>query len=167
VYCSHCEKDMPKDFKFCPVCGSIPPAPKSPPPPEPNYNPRPPQQPNYNPRPPPEPNYNPRPPQQPNYNPQYQAGYKSIDTATILAAVLGFLGLSGVGHMYVGRVGRGVGLLIGILVLDVIGLATIWFGVGIIFLIAGLAMYIWHIFDVRNLCREYNNYLSQNGQPPW
>ena len=148
---------MPKDFRFCPVCGSPPPAPKSPPQPEPNYNPY----------PSPQPNYNPRPPPQPNYNPQYQTGYKSMDTATILAAVLGFFGLCGIGHMYIGRVGRGVGLLIGILVLDVIGFATVMFLVGIPFLIAALAIYIWHIFDVRNLCREYNNYLSQNGRPPW
>lgn len=90
-----------------------------------------------------------------------------MDTATILAAVIGILGISGIGHMYVGRVGRGVGLLIGILILDVIGMATIWFGVGAIFLIAGLAIYIWHIFDARNLCRQYNNYLAQNGRPPW
>ena len=142
MYCSHCEKDMPKDFKFCPVCGSPPPAPKSPPPPNPNYNPNPPQQPNYN----------PYPPQQPNYNPQMPLGHKSIDTATILAAVLGLFGLCGIGHMYIGKVGKGVGLLIGVIVLYAIGVVTVMFGVGIIFLIGALILYIWHIFDDSIFC---------------
>jgi len=31
VYCSNCAKDMSNNFKFCPVCGSILPAPKFPP----------------------------------------------------------------------------------------------------------------------------------------
>ncbi len=155
MYCSNCEKDMPKDFKFCPICGSMPTVTKSPPPP-----------PNYNQQPPP-PNYNQQPPQQPNYNPQYQAGYKSADTATILAAVLGIFGLCGIGHMYAGRVGKGVGLLIGTIILFIIGFATVMFGVGAIFLIGGFILYIWHIFDARNLCRQYNDFLSRNGRPPW
>jgi len=107
VYCSHCEKDMPKDFNFCPVCGSLPPAPKSPP--QPNYNPNPPPQPNYNPNPPPQPNYNPNPPPQPNYSPQYQTGHKDESTTLILSIILGLIGLPGIGHMYVGKVGKGVG----------------------------------------------------------
>ena len=160
MYCSHCEKDMPKNFKFCPVCGSAPPAPN--PPPQPNYNPNPPPQPNYNPNPPPQPNYNPNPPPQPNYNPQYQAGYKDENTTLILAIILGFIGLPGIGHMYVGKVGSGVGILIGSWVLIVVGVLTM--GIG---LIVYLVLFIWQIFDSRKLCRQYNQYLSQNGRPPW
>ena len=150
---------MPDDFKFCPICGTPSPAPTSPPPPEPRSSPQyPPPQPNP-------PNYNPYPPQQP--NPQSYAGYKTESTTLILAIVLGLFGLCGIGHMYVGRVGRGIGLLIGVLVLAIIGGATIWFGIGAIFLIGVLILFIWQIFDARNLCREYNDYLSRNGRPPW
>jgi len=152
VYCSHCEKDMPKDFKFCPVCGSSPPAPKSPPPQQPNYNPNPPQQPNYN----------PNPPQQPNYNPQYQTGYKDESTTLILSIVLGLIGLPGIGHMYVGKVGSGVGILIGSWILIIVGVVTM--GIG---LIIYLILFIWQIINSRNLCRQYNLYLSQTGRPPW
>ena len=137
---------MPKDFKFCPVCGSSPPKPKYSPPP------------NYNPNPPP--NYNPNPP--PNYNPQYQTGHKDESTTLILSIILGLIGLPGIGHMYVGKVGMGVGILIGSWILIVIGVMTMGFG-----LIIYLILFIWQIFNSRNLCRQYNQYLSQNGRPPW
>ena len=142
MYCSHCEKDMPKDFKFCPVCGSAPPAPKSPPTPEPNHN--------------------PYPPPQPNYNPQYQTGHKDESTTLILSIVLGLIGLPGIGHMYVDKVGKGIGILIGSWILIVIGVLTM--GIG---LIIYLVLFIWQVFNSRNLCRQYNQYFSQNGRPPW
>lgn len=154
MYCSHCEKDMPDDFKFCPVCGSPPPAPISPPPPQ--FNP--PQQPNP-------PNYNPYPPQQP--NPQSYVGYKSEGTALVLAIVLGLFGLCGIGQMYAGRIGRGVGILFGVWILYGIGVATLYILIGIAFLIGGLILFIWQIFDARNLCKQYNDYLLNNGRPPW
>ena len=168
MYCSHCEKNMPKDFKFCPVCGS--PAPKSPPqpthnpysPPQPTHNPYSPPQPNYNQNPPPQPNYNQNPPPQPNYNPQYHTGHKDENTTLILSIILGLIGLPGIGHMYVGKVGKGVGILIGSWILIIVGVATL--GIG---LIVYLILFIWQIFDSRNLCRQYNQYLSQNGRPPW
>jgi len=64
--------------------------------------------------------------------------------------------------MYVGKVGKGIGILIGSWILFIIGVLT--FGIG---LIIYLILFIWQIFNSRNLCREYNNYLSQNGRPPW
>jgi len=154
MYCNHCEKDMPNDFKFCPVCGNppsgVPQYSQPPPPPPPRYNTPPPNPPNYQNNPPP-----------------YQGLYKNEGTAILLAAILGFIGLCGVGHMYIGKIGRGIGFLIVVLILDSIGWATVWMLIGIPFLIIGLVIYVWHIFDVRNLCREYNDYLSRNGRPPW
>jgi len=154
VYCSHCEKDMPNDFKYCPVCGS-PPAKKSSPPPgeySRQFNPPPPQ------------------PKTANYSqntPQYPVGYKGEGTALILAIVLGLFGLCGIGHLYVGKIGRGIGILIGNWVLLGIGVATAVFLIGIPFLIGALVLFIWQIIDARNLCREYNDYLANNGRPPW
>jgi len=170
VYCSHCEKDMPNDFKFCPVCGSPPEKKSSPPPGEYSrqFNPPPPQPKpesysQNNPPPPPPPNYNPNP----QNNPQYQIGHKSEGTALILAIVLGLFGLSGIGHIYVGRIGRGVGILIGNWVLLGIGGATLFFLIGIPILIGAFVLFIWQIIDARNLCRKYNDYLANNGRPPW
>lgn len=156
MYCNHCEKDMPNDFKFCPVCGS-------PPPPQPHAYPN-----------------NPPPPQQSNY---YQSNYyqntpnfyKSESTTLILAIILGLLGIQGVGHMYVGKIGKGVGILIGSIILAVIGYSFLIAGfalypllaIGIIILIGYFIMFIWQIINSRNLCLEYNDYISRNGKPPW
>ena len=142
LYCNHCQKDMGNNFKICPVCNPPQPSPHSPP-----------QQ---------QPNYNPNPPPQPNYNPQHQTGHKEESTTLILSIALGFIGLPGIGHMYVGKVGKGVGILIGSWILIAIGIATM--GIG---LIVYLILFIWQIFNSRNLCRQYNQYLSQNGRPPW
>ena len=99
------------------------------------------------------------------YNPMTPpqgALYKNEGTALILSIVLGLFCLNGIGQIYAGKVGRGVAMLIvGIIVL-IIGFATM--GIG---LIAYLGFFIWQIFDTKNLCREYNEYFSQNGRPPW
>ena len=135
---------MPNDFQFCPVCGSPP----SPHPPQQN-------------QPPPVQNY-----YQNNYY-QNVVGLKSEGTTLILSILLGLVTIQGIGHMYVGKIGKGVVILIVGLVLGVTGWATIWIGVGAIFLIGNFILFIWQIIDSRNLCRQYNDYLSKNGKPPW
>lgn len=97
------------------------------------------------------------------YNPEY----KSEGTTLVLSIVLGLFGLCGVGHMYVGKVGKGVGILILGIVLFAVGIATIAFGVGIIFLIIFVVLFIWQIVDSRKLCFYYNGYLDSNGDRPW
>lgn len=97
------------------------------------------------------------------YNPEF----KSEGTTLVLSIVLGILGIAGVGHMYIGQVGKGVGILIGGLILLIIGFTTLMFGVGAIFLIIYLVLFIWQIIDSRKLCFYYNGYLSSNGQRPW
>jgi TM2 domain-containing membrane protein YozV len=99
------------------------------------------------------------------YNPMLPpqgALYKNEGTGLILSIVLGLFGLNGIGQIYAGRVGRGIGIMIGSWVLIVVGVLTM--GIG---LIAYLAIFIWQIFDTKNLCRQYNEFVSQNGRPPW
>lgn len=153
---------MMTNFKFCPVCGS---------PPQPSNTPT---QMYGNPSSNPNPRNNPIPPNQNNYynNNYYQnsnpmVGMKSESTTLILSIVLGLLGLSGIGHMYVGKVGKGVGILIGNILLWVIGFATMFFGVGFILLIVGLVLFIWQIIDSKKLCVYYNDHLRRTGSPPW
>ena len=93
-------------------------------------------------------------------------GWKSDSTTLILAIVLGLFGLSGIGHLYLGMIGRGVGILIGGIILWVVGIVTIGFGVGIVLLIGYLVMFIWQIIDARRLCREYNDYYEDHGEEP-
>lgn len=134
---------MYSDFKFCPVCG-LPPKQQQNSPPVQNYY-------------------------QNNYyqNPQNVHSFKSEGITLILSIILGIIGLQGVGHMYVGKIGKGIGILIGSIIIFLIGVFTIWIGVGVILLIIYLIIFIWQIFDSRSLCRQYNDYLSKTGKPPW
>jgi len=166
MYCNHCQRDMPNDFKLCPVCGNPPSgSPQAPPQPPPQYNAPPQPPPQYNAPPPNPPNYNPYPPRQP--NPQSYASYKSEGTTLVLSIVLGLLMINGVGHLYVSKIGKGVAILIGSIILAIAGFATLFFGVGVILLIIYFIIFIWQIVDSRKLCQEYNNYLLNNGRPPW
>ena len=88
--------------------------------------------------------------------------YKNEGTGLILSIVLGIFGLCGIGQIYAGRVGRGIGIMIGVWILVAIGIATM--GIG---LIAVLAVFIWQIFDTKKLCKKYNDFLASNGSPPW
>jgi len=88
--------------------------------------------------------------------------YKNEGTGLILAIILGFFGLSGIGEIYAGRVGRGIGILIGGIILLVLMIVTMGI-TGIVYLI----IFIWSIFDTKKLCREYNDFLGSNGRPPW
>ena len=99
------------------------------------------------------------------YNPRYLtqgALYKNEGTALILSIVLGLFCLNGIGQIYAGKVGRGIAIMIGSWVLIVVGVLTL--GIG---LIAYLAIFIWQIFDTKKLCKEYNEFVSLNGRPPW
>ena len=108
--------------------------------------------------------------------------YKSEGTTLILAIILGLLGLNGIGHLYVGKIARGVGHLIGSIVLFYAGLSIIVFGLllmgwsaeadgsivgfGVVLLILHFAMFIWQIIDARKYCRIYNEYVQANGRAP-
>jgi len=78
----------------------------------------------------------------------------SLTTGTILAA-LGLIGFMGIGHMYLGRVATGIGLLLGawllwcfVFFLPLIGLFCVPLGA---------ALEIWTIYHVRSIIkkREY------------
>lgn len=97
-----------------------------------------------------------------NYIGQRPPEWKSEGTTLVLTIVLGILGLGGIGHIYLGKIARGIGILIVGLILLVFSIATM--GIGLIVLIP---FAIWVIFDARDKCRYYNNYLQQNGKSPW
>lgn len=96
-----------------------------------------------------------------------QRKIKSESTALVLSIILGLFGIQGIGHIYVGKVGKGVGILIGSFILFAAGIATVFVGIGIVLLIIYFVVYIWQIIDSRNLCRKYNDELEDTGEPPW
>jgi len=111
--------------------------------------------------------------------------YKSEGLTLGLSIGIGIMGIMGVGHMYVGRVKRGIAILIlgfvaefaiffsiGFLGIP-LGYASTWDSAGPMVAvmglaaIGGLAFYIWQILNSRKLCREYNEYFEEYGKPPW
>ena len=148
-YCGSCGTRLISKHSPCPNCGHV----------KTTFNPQPdPGNPNPYPG-----NPNPPPPYQ-----QQQGGVeKNVGTTLILAIVLGVLGLGGIGHIYIGQTNRGVKILVAGILLWIIGILTAGFGVGIALLIAYVVLLIWQMFDANKLVNQYNQYLRQNGRPPW
>jgi TM2 domain-containing membrane protein YozV len=70
--------------------------------------------------------------------------YENYKKSESLALILSFL-LPGLGQIYLGRIGRGLGFLIGAIVL-----ALLTFGIG------GFIIWIWSIIDAYNLAKKHN-----------
>ena len=87
--------------------------------------------------------------------------WKSMGVTMVLTVVLGIVGLGGIGHLYLGKIIKGIVLLIVGIILAIIGWLTI-FG-----LIVLLAFALFVIYDSYRLCKRYNNDLEQTGRPPW
>ena len=87
--------------------------------------------------------------------------WKSMGVTMVLTVVLGIFGLGGIGHLYLGKIIKGIVLLIVGIILAIIGWLTI-FG-----LIVLLAFALFVIYDSYRLCKRYNNDLEQTGKPPW
>ncbi len=105
--------------------------------------------------------------------------HKSPGIAAVLALVLGIIGLMGIGHVYVGKIGKGVALLAsGIILL----LANLTFGSFLLgpvtldgrLLYAGLALvfgwlgpWIWQAYDAHSLSKKFNSSVQETGKAPW
>ena len=93
-------------------------------------------------------------------------GWKSESTTLLLAILPGLICIFGVGHLYLGVIGKGVVILIAGFVLLIVGIATAAFGIGIVILILAIPLFIWQIIDSRKLCRQYNDYYEEYGKEP-
>ena len=107
--------------------------------------------------------------------------HRSEEITLVLSVVLGLISLQGIGHLYIGKIARGAGILVLSLLLSSI---CVSYFVGIIpksipasfassYLLAILAvgylgLYIFQVLDSRKLCASYNQYVSEQGKsPPW
>ena len=97
--------------------------------------------------------------------------WKSESVTLLLSILLGLFGIQGVGHMYVGKIGKGIAILIGSIILIVFALVSmmsiIGIALGAILLIVYFIVFIWQIIDSRKLCQEYNEYMEKNNKAPW
>jgi len=114
--------------------------------------------------------------------------YKSESTTLVLSIVVGLMGIMGVGHIYLGRIRRGVIILIigfsswvaifipiGILGLlgnleessdDPTAIIAVFVGFAVVG-IGVFVLFIWQILNSRKLCKEYNEYFDKHGKAPW
>ena len=96
-----------------------------------------------------------------------QRAIKNEGTTLVLSIVLGLFGCLGIGHIYIGKTEKGVGLLIIGWILLGIGTATVMFGIGFIFLLSYLVVFIYHILDARDKAREFNDYYIRTKKSLW
>jgi TM2 domain-containing membrane protein YozV len=105
---------------------------------------------------------------------------KNPGLTAILALIVG-IGLFGIGHIYVGRLRRGILLLLVSIVLHA-GLALLFpfmmlsyiFGSGapqttafVLLSLVNLVLWIWQSYDAYNLAKQFNEHVEQYGKAPW
>ncbi len=151
MFCPNCGKDSPPGAKFCESCGNAMPSDQT-------Y-----QAP---------PAYGSQPFGQPMYAPI------PLKNAGI-AAVLAFL-WAGLGHIYLGQIGKGIMFMLVYIILWVIGFLT-FFGLilpdGVVVglqlgarrfgLILPFIFWIWQLYDAYTKANEYNASVQQTGRAPW
>jgi len=104
---------------------------------------------------------------------KYRTG-KNPWLAAILALGLGIFGLWGIGHLYAGRIARGVGLFIAGLVMGALFWASVilsllFIGVVgmVLFALFFMGGWLWQAFDAYNVTEEYNELYVSPRRNPW
>ena len=88
--------------------------------------------------------------------------WKSMGVTMVLTVVLGIVGLGGIGHLYLGKIIKGIVLCIVGIILLLFTIMTVLMGLVILIPFALIVIY-----DAYRLCKRYNNDLEQTGRPPW
>ena len=114
---------------------------------------------------------------------------KNKRNATVLAVVLGIMGIGGIGHLYIRRTARGLGFLFSMIAIFLFAVAVAlsflqyvpiiynewntpefftFIGLIPIFLfVVNIAIFIWQIIDVRKLCNNYNDHFIKTQENLW
>ena len=107
---------------------------------------------------------------------------KNPGVAALLAFFVG-IGLFGIGHVYVGRIGRGLVLLVISIVIHIplfLGFVALplsvfvsasafggWFIAVVFFGLVNLALWVWQTYDAYKLAKQFNAHVQQHGKAPW
>jgi len=145
MYCKSCGKEMEDDSSFCPECGVAS-----------------------------------KCQQQNNNAPRYWTQEKSAG----IAIVLGFF-FMGLGHLYAGKLTRGIVLMLANILLAIlvyVVVFTVLLSTDFIYNVDGLAgvlvaiigvglaefiLWIWQLYDVNKLVKEYNEHARRTGEALW
>lgn len=94
---------------------------------------------------------------------------KDRGVTLLLAILIGLIGFYGMGHVYLGRVGRGIAFLIADWVVGAIGIFCmfVFWPLAAIFFLGSLGLFLWQIFDADALVKRYNRTLEETGDAPW
>ena len=135
IFCTNCGKQFLDSVNFCSGCGSPI---NSPPPNSPPPN---------------------------NYN-QYQKPmqWKNEGTVLLITVIFGIFGYGGIGHIYLGKIGKGIALLIVGTILLAISIILLFMMIPFIIILWIFA--IWVVFNARKDCRKYNDAMERTGRPP-
>lgn len=99
----------------------------------------------------------------------------------LLDLILGIIGFVGIGHLYIGKIARGIVLLIFGLIIVPMFVAVMMYlivsGIGyideaviipfIVLTAIWLIVLIWQTYDAHELAKQYNYVLRTTGLPPW
>ncbi|MCL1811174.1 MAG: hypothetical protein FWG41_03005 [Methanomassiliicoccaceae archaeon] len=99
------------------------------------------------------------------------------EKSTGVAVLLSIL-WAGLGQVYVGKIGRGIALMITFLMAAFVGLFLFITGamfggvegaIGglVLFGVIYLSLWIWNVFDSYKLANEYNDTMRDSGRRPW
>ncbi len=86
---------------------------------------------------------------------------KNIGSAIALALIAGIIGFNGMGHLYIGKIRRGIVILV--IGWVILGITFLFVPFGIIYLI----FWIWQAYEVNNKSKYYNQFIIKNGKTPW
>jgi TM2 domain-containing membrane protein YozV len=112
---------------------------------------------------------------------------KNPGLAALLALLVG-VGIFGIGHIYVGRIARGLVLAVISIVLDVVLAATLFLtwpyflvgmlggatealglvlAVDVLLGLVRLVLWVWQTYDAYKLAKQFNAHVQQYGKAPW
>jgi TM2 domain-containing membrane protein YozV len=96
--------------------------------------------------------------------------WKNPGITAVLALVFGFFILMGIGHIYIGRIRRGIMIMVAGLILIPLGFLALA-SAGIVGLITviifWLILLIWQTYDAYKLAKEFNRIVQETGREPW
>jgi TM2 domain-containing membrane protein YozV len=135
-YCSNCGKEIQEGIKFCKHCGATTATSET-----------------ATPAPPP-------PPPPPVYHAAQQVYQEPLKNEGITALASAII--PGAGQIYVGKVKRGIALLIGNVILWMVSGILFWF----LAWVPMVVLWAWNIYDAYNLAKQYNQAVRATGRPP-
>jgi TM2 domain-containing membrane protein YozV len=155
IYCSKCGAMNTTDSNFCSSCGATlaPPKEAIPPPPA-TTAPPPPPPPTTAPPPPPPPTTSAPPPYQTQMTDAQLMTVRKNEAISVILTII----LAGLGHLYLGKIKRGLLFLVITIILFAIGAFLLF--------IPTLIWYLYCIYDSYNLTKKYNETLFSLRRPP-